>query len=77
MDDYTSLAFYGDGKGAMLLPTASYDFHYTLSDDQLDLDFVSSRARDMRYTISLDTDTLQLTSGTGTKNVTISLQRVE
>ena len=77
VDGYTSLAFYGDGKGAMLLPTASYEFHYTLSDDRLDLDFVSSRARDMRYTISLDTDTLQLTSGTGTKSVTITLQRVE
>ena len=77
VDGYTSLAFYGDGKGAMLLPTASYNFHYTLNDDQLELDFVSSRARDMRYTITLDTDTLQLTSGTGTKSVTISLQRVE
>ena len=77
VDGYTSLAFYGDGKGAMLLPTASYEFHYTLSDDRLDLDFVSSRARDMRYTISLESDTLQLTSGTGTKSVTITLQRVE
>ena len=77
VDGYTSLAFYGDGKGAMLLPTASYDFHYTLSDDRLYLDFVSSRARDMCYTISLDTDTLQLSSGTGTKSVTITLQRVE
>lgn len=76
VDNYTSLAFYEDGKGAMLLPTASYDFHYILSDDHLDIDFASSRARDLSYTISLDADTLQLTSGTGTKTVAISLQRV-
>ncbi len=38
---------------------------------------ILASARDMRYTISLDTDALQLTGGTGTKSIIITLQSVE
>lgn len=76
-DDITLLEFEANGSGRLILPEEEYAFTYTLKDDQLKLDFASSRASDGTYTVSLMFDTLELNGGRGTIGAAFTLQRVE
>lgn len=66
VDERTSLKFMDNGKGALILTDKEYAFTYKIKDDQLSLNFSSSRANDGTYTASVSGDTLELIGGKGT-----------
>ena len=76
-DEYTSLRFNEYGQGSMILPESEYEFRYVLEDDKLTLDFVSKRAKDAEYTVSIDEDSMKLTGGEKVMVQEIILQRTE
>ncbi len=76
-DDITLLEFEENGNGRLILPEEEYVFTYTLKDDRLKLDFVSGKASDGTYTVSITHDNLELTGGQGTIGASFILQRVE
>ena len=65
-DERTSLKFMDNGNGALILADKEYAFTYKIKDDQLSLNFSSSRANDGTYTASVSEDTLELIGGKGT-----------
>ncbi len=58
VDEYTRLRFDEGGQGCMLLPESEYEFAYELEDARLMIDFVSSRANDAEYTISISDESM-------------------
>ena len=74
-DETTSLTFGESGKGKMSLCKEDYTFTYTLTEDQLHLDFASSKVIDCSYTVSVTEDTLTLVGGVGTTGGTFDLTR--
>ena len=76
-DDITLLEFEENGNGRLILPEEEYVFTYTLKDDRLKLNFVSSKASDGTYIVSITHDNLELSGGQGTIGASFILQRVE
>ncbi len=74
-DETTSLTFGESGKGKMHLYKEDYTFTYTLTEDQLHLDFASSKVIDCSYTVSVTEDTLTLVGGVGTTGGTFDLTK--
>ena len=52
-----------------------FAFKYTVKDDQLKLNFSSSKASDGTYTASVDNDTLHLEGGEGTIGASFDLTK--
>lgn len=77
VDGYTGYRFEEDGTGALVLPEKEYAFSYTLEDDQLSIDFESSRASDGTYTVIVEADALTMTGGEGTIGGTYELERID
>lgn len=77
MDEVTAYEFYDGYKGAMVLPSAEYEFSYTIKDDILRIDFDYEGAKDAQYTFVVDGDTLTLTGGNETTKGTYVLQKRE
>ena len=77
LDGTTAYEFSGDGNGALLLPNVTYDFTYTIKDDQISIDYENESVRDGTYTFSVEEDKLTLIGGEGTVGGTYTLTRVE
>ena len=60
-DTVTVYRFDKNGKGALILPNASYDFSYTTKDGKISIDFESEQASDSTYTYTVKADKLTLT----------------
>lgn len=69
--------FEEDGSGSLILPNKSYPFKYTVTSDQLVIDFESDAVFDSVYTFSLSEDTLVLSGSSGTTGGTYSLTRLK
>lgn len=76
-DEYTLLRFDEGGQGCMLLPESEYEFAYELDGDTLSIDFVSSRANDASYTISISDESMILTLTYGTLSKDIALHKTK
>ncbi len=77
VDEYTMLRFDEGGQGCMLLPESEYEFAYELEDARLMIDFVSSRANDAEYTISISDESMLLTLTKGTQSKDFTLHKVK
>ncbi len=66
MDAVTSYEFYRDGKGAMILPSAEYDFSYAVKENTVYIDFLYDGAKDAQYNFAVDGNTLTLEGGNAT-----------
>lgn len=60
-DTVTVYRFEKNGKGALILPNASYDFSYTVDNDKISINFESEKATDSTYTYTVKGDKLTLT----------------
>ena len=76
-DGYTADRFDGEGKGALRLSAAQYEFTYRIDGDRLFIDFADEAARDGAYIFSLEGDRLRLTGGEGTLGGDFELRRTE
>lgn len=77
LDGTTAYEFSGEGNGALLLPNVTYDFTYTIKDDQISIDYEKESVRDGTYTFSVEEDKLTLIGGEGTVGGTYTLTRVD
>lgn len=63
MDEVTSYEFYKNGKGAMILPSAEYEFTYSIKENTVYIDFLYDGAKDAQYNFAVDGNTLTLEGG--------------
>lgn len=75
MDEVTSYEFSRNGKGTLILPSAQYDFTYTIDDNVLSIDFDYDGAKDAQYTFTVDGDVLTLDGGNSTTQGIYELTR--
>lgn len=75
MDEVTTYEFYRNGEGAMVLPSAEYEFTYSVSDDTLSIDFNFEGAKDAEYTFAIEGNTLTLYGGNTTNQGTYVLRK--
>lgn len=76
-DAYTSYEFDGKGNGCMRLEELSYEYTYTVQDDELKINFKDNSVRDCTYTFSIKDDTLTIIGGEGTVGGTYELHKVQ
>ena len=69
--------FDGDGKGALILPSKTYDFTYKIDNDQIHIDYENESVHDGSYTFKIDGNKLTLIGGEGTIGGTYELTKVE
>lgn len=77
VDGTTFYEFDGDGKGALILPSKTYDFTYKIDNDQLHIDYENESVHDGSYTFKNDGNKLTLIGGEGTIGGTYELTKVE
>ena len=65
LDGATVYEFYGEGKGALVLTTMTFEFNYTIEKDVVSIDFIDERATDAKYEYAIENDLLMLTGGPG------------
>lgn len=76
VDGTTSYEFDGDGKGALILPSTTYEFSYNINEDQLHIDYKDESVHDGSYTFTVDGDKLTLVGGEGTIGGTYELTKI-
>lgn len=76
-DGTTAYEFSGEGTGAMVLPSISYDFTYTIDGNKLVIDYINESVHDSTYEFAVDDDTLTMVGGEGTVGGTYKLTRQE
>ena len=77
VDGTTFYEFDGDGKGALILPSKTYDFTYKIDNDQIHIDYENESVHDGSYTFKIDGNKLTLIGGEGTIGGTYELTKVE
>lgn len=77
VDCTTFYEFDGDGKGALILPSKTYDFAYKIDNDQIHIDYENESVHDGSYTFKIDGNKLTLVGGEGTIGGTYELTKVE
>ena len=65
LDGATVYEFRGEGKGALVLTTMTFDFNYTIENNVVSIDFIDDRATDAKYEFAIEDDLLMLTGGPG------------
>lgn len=75
MDGVTSYEFYKNGKGAMVLPSAEYEFVYEIEDNTVYIYFLYDGAKDAQYIFAVDGDVLTLDGGNATVQDTYILTK--
>lgn len=75
MDEVTAYEFYDGGKGAMVLPSAEYEFTYSITDNNLSIDFTYEGAKDAQYIFTIEGNTLTLEGGNATTQGTYVLSK--
>lgn len=76
-DGTTTYSFDGEGSGAMVLPSISYDFTYTIDGNKLVIDYINESVHDSPYEFAVDGDILTMVVGEGTVGGTYKLTRQE
>ena len=76
-DGTTTYSFDGEGSGAMVLPSISYDFTYTIDGNKLVIDYINESVQDSPYEFAVDGDILTMVGGEGTVGGTYKLTRQE
>ena len=76
-DGTTTYEFDGNGTGAMVLPSISYDFTYTIDGNKLVIDYLNESVHDSTYEFTVDGDILTMVGGEGTVGGTYKLTRQE
>lgn len=76
-DGTTTYSFDGEGSGAMVLPSISYDFTYTIDGNKLIIDYINESVHDSPYEFAVDGDILTMVVGEGTVGGTYKLTRQE
>lgn len=66
VDDVTTYEFYNGREGAMVLPSAEYEFTYSVTDNILYIDFKYEGAKDAQYAFYVDGNSLTLEGGNAT-----------
>jgi hypothetical protein len=75
MDEVTSYTFNANGTGALILPSATYEFTYTTEENQLHIDFAYEGAKDASYSFSIEGKRLTLEGGNNTTQGIFELTR--
>lgn len=75
-DGTTTYEFDGNGTGAMVLPSISYDFTYTIDGNKLVIDYSNESVHDSTYEFTVDGDILTMVGGEGTVGGTYELKKV-
>lgn len=67
MDGTTVYQFDGKGEGAMILPSNTYTFKYTINEEEktVSIDFEDEKATDYTYSYTIDKDSLTLYGNVG------------
>ena len=67
LDGTTVYQFDGKGKGAMILPSNTYSFKYTINEEEktVSIDFDDEKATDYPYSFAVDKDSLTLYGSVG------------
>ena len=76
-DGTTTYSFDGEGSGAMVLPSISYDFTYTIDGNKLVIDYSNESVHDSTYEFAVDGDILTMVGGEGKVGGTYKLTRQE
>ena len=76
-DGTTTYEFDGNGTGAMVLPSISYDFTYTIDGNKLVIDYINESVHDSPYEFAVDGDILTMVGGEGKVGGTYKLTRQE
>ena len=76
-DGTTTYSFDGEGSGAMVLPSISYDFTYTIDGNKLVIDSINESVHDSPYEFAVDGDILTMVGGEGKVGGTYKLTRQE
>lgn len=76
VDGTTFYEFDGDGKGALILPSKTYEFSYKINEDQLHIDYKDKSVHDGSYTFTVEDSKLTLIGGEGTVGGTYELTKV-
>lgn len=76
-DGTTTYSFDGEGSGATVLPSISYDFTYTIDGNKLVIDYINESVHDSPYEFAVDGDILTMVVGEGTVGGTYKLTRQE
>ncbi len=76
-DGTTTYSFDGEGSGAMVLPSISYDFTYTIDGNKLVIDYIDESVHDSPYEFAVDGDILTMVGREGTIGGTYKLTRQE
>ena len=76
-DGTTTYSFDGEGSGAMVLPSISYDFTYKIDGNTLVIDYINESVHDSTYEFAVDGDALTLIGGEGTAGGTYKLTKQE
>lgn len=74
-DGTTTYSFDGEGSGAMVLPSISYDFTYTIDGNKLVIDYINESVHDSPYEFAVDGDILTMVGGEGKVGGTYKLTR--
>lgn len=74
-DGTTTYSFDGEGSGAMVFPSISYDFTYTIDGNKLVIDYINESVHDSPYEFAVDGDILTMVGGEGTVGGTYKLTR--
>ena len=74
-DGTTTYSFDGEGSGAMVLPSISYDFTYMINGDRPVIDFANEILQDSTYTFLVEDGTLTMIGGEGTIGGTYELNK--
>lgn len=74
-DGNTIYQFDGKGNGAMVLPSAIYDFTYNIDGDQIHIDFKNETVHDGTYTFTVTGNKLIIVGGEGTIGGTYELTK--
>ena len=76
-DGTTTYSFDGEGSGAMVPPSISYDFTYTIDGNKLVIDYINESVHDSPYEFAVDGDILTMVGGEGKVGGTYKLTRQE
>ena len=76
LDETTVYEFREDGKGALILMNAEYEFHYAIEENIVHIDFVDEGCLDADYTFALEDNLLFWTGGHGDAKNDFVLKRI-
>lgn len=79
MDGTTVYQFEGDGKGAMILPSSTYTFNYTINEEEktVSIDFEDEKANDYTYTFEVSKDKLILSGSEGKESFAYEFKKTK